>query len=93
MSVNDQAPSCVIAALCKLRGYNDVEDEVEEMRVEAKKQSSVKTFTLKQLLTTPDLKLPIIIAVIRQVAKLWSGLCPVGEMLQYISNIIIWLLI
>ena len=74
MSVNYQAPSCVIAALRKLRGYNDVEDEVEEMRVEARKQP----------LTTPDLKLPIIIAVICQVAQLWSGLCPVSDMLHYI---------
>ena len=57
-----------------LRGYQDVEDEVEEMRVEARKQSSVKTFTLKQLLTTPELKLPIIIAVICQVAQQWSGI-------------------
>lgn len=61
-------------ALQKLRGYHDVEDEIEEMRVEARKASSVKTFTLKQLLTTPDLKLPIIIAIVCQVAQQWSGI-------------------
>lgn len=61
-------------ALKKLRGYDDVEDEIEEMRVEARKASKIKTFTLKQLLTTPELKMPIIIAVVMQVAQQWSGI-------------------
>lgn len=61
-------------ALVKLRGYDDVEDELEEMRVEARQASRVESFTLKKLLTTPELKLPIIIAVLMQVAQQWSGI-------------------
>ncbi|KAL3861432.1 hypothetical protein ACJMK2_007466 [Sinanodonta woodiana] len=61
-------------ALRRLRGRNDVEDEIEEMRTEAKKASSIKQFTLKELLTTPELKLPIIIACLMQVAQQWSGI-------------------
>ena len=61
-------------ALIKLRGYSDVEDELEEMRAEARKASSLETFTLKKLLSTPELKLPIIIAVVMQVAQQWSGI-------------------
>ncbi|KAK3603513.1 hypothetical protein CHS0354_030370 [Potamilus streckersoni] len=61
-------------ALRRLRGRNDVENEIEEMRSEAKKASSIKQFTLKELLTTPELKLPIIIACLMQVAQQWSGI-------------------
>ncbi|XP_060565835.1 solute carrier family 2, facilitated glucose transporter member 1-like isoform X2 [Ruditapes philippinarum] len=61
-------------ALIKLRGYLDVEDELEEMRAEARKASSIETFTLKKLLSTPELKLPIIIAVVMQIAQQWSGI-------------------
>ncbi|XP_045161537.2 solute carrier family 2, facilitated glucose transporter member 5-like isoform X2 [Mercenaria mercenaria] len=60
--------------LVKLRGYSDVEDELEEMRVEARKASTVESFSLKKLLTTPELKLPIIIAVVVQIAQQWSGI-------------------
>ena len=68
-------------ALQKLRGYHDVNDEIEEMRIEARKASSVQTFTLKQLLTTPELKLPIIIACVSQVAQQWSGINAVSTLL------------
>ncbi|KAL4220891.1 Solute carrier 2 [Mactra antiquata] len=71
-------------ALIKLRGYNDVEDELEEMRIEARKASSIETFTIKQLLTTPELKLPIIIAVIMQVAQQWSGINAVMSFSSFI---------
>lgn len=70
-------------ALVKLRGYFDVEDELEEMRVEARKASSVESFTLKQLLSTPELKLPIIIAVVVQVAQQWSGINAVSIVVYF----------
>jgi SP family facilitated glucose transporter-like MFS transporter 1 len=64
----------VISALRKLRGYYDVEDEIDEMKVEARKSQSVQSFTLKQLLTTVDLRWPIIIACVLQVSQQWSGI-------------------
>ena len=47
--------------------------------MEARKQLSVKSFTLKQLLTTPELKLPLIIAIVCQVAQQWSGINAVSH--------------
>ena len=61
-------------------------DEIEEMRIEARKASSVQTFTLKQLLTTPELKLPIIIACVSQVAQQWSGINAVSSLLAQFSE-------
>ena len=49
-------------AMRRLRGYFDVEDEIEEMKVEARKSQSVQTYTLKQLLTAVDLRIPVFIA-------------------------------
>lgn len=61
-------------ALRKLRGYFDVEDEIDEMKVEARKSQSVESFTLKQLLTTVDLRWPVIIACVLQISQQWSGI-------------------
>lgn len=61
-------------ALRKLRGYFDVEDEIDEMKVEARKSQSVQSFTLKQLLTTVDLRWPVIIACVLQISQQWSGI-------------------
>ncbi|KAL8601881.1 hypothetical protein ACOMHN_020616 [Nucella lapillus] len=57
-----------------LRGTHNVEEEMEEMRVEARKSMGVENFSLKQLLTSPALKLPIIIACLLQVTQQWSGI-------------------
>ena len=65
---------CFLAALRKLRGYEDVEDEIDEMKVEARKQQSVKLFSIKQLLTAPDLRVPVIIACVGQISQQWSGI-------------------
>ncbi|XP_052082863.1 solute carrier family 2, facilitated glucose transporter member 1-like [Mytilus californianus] len=57
-----------------LRGYLDVEDEIDEMKVEARKSQSVKEFSLKELLTSPELRVPIIIACCLQIAQQFSGI-------------------
>ena len=54
-------------------------DEIDELRAEARHVRSQKTFRLKQLLTTPELKKPVIIAVVCQVAQQWSGINAVGD--------------
>ena len=60
--------------LRKFRGYLDVEDEIDEMKVEARKSQSVEEFSLKKLLTTPELRVPIIIACCLQIAQQFSGI-------------------
>ncbi|XP_041378149.1 solute carrier family 2, facilitated glucose transporter member 5-like [Gigantopelta aegis] len=62
------------ALLKKLRGYDNVEEELEEMRLEAKTSGGVRNFTLKELVTTPELRMPTIIACVSQVAQQWSGI-------------------
>ncbi|XP_046547084.1 solute carrier family 2, facilitated glucose transporter member 1-like [Haliotis rubra] len=61
-------------AMQKLRGYDNVEDEIDEMRMEAKKSGNAKNFTLKELLTTHDLRMPTLIACVGQVSQQWSGI-------------------
>lgn len=51
-----------------------MEDEIDEMKVEARKSQSVQSFTLKELLTTIDLRWPIIIACVLQISQQWSGI-------------------
>lgn len=62
-----------------MRGYFDVEDEIDEMKVEARKSQSVESFTLKQLLTTVDLRWPVIIACVLQISQQWSGINAVSQ--------------
>ncbi|XP_076085140.1 solute carrier family 2, facilitated glucose transporter member 5-like [Mytilus galloprovincialis] len=61
-------------AMKRLTGYSDVEDELDEMKAEASKQKSVKSFTLKQLLVAPELRLPVIIACALQAGQQASGI-------------------
>ena len=73
---------CFLTALRKLRGYEDVEDEIDEMKLESRKQQNVKQFSIKQLLTAPDLRVPVIIACVGQISQQWSGINAVS--CQYI---------
>ncbi|XP_071109749.1 solute carrier family 2, facilitated glucose transporter member 4-like [Haliotis cracherodii] len=61
-------------AMQKLRGYDNVEDEMGEMRAEAKKSRNARNFTLKDLLTTPELRMPTVIACVGQISQQWSGI-------------------
>ncbi|XP_050414501.1 solute carrier family 2, facilitated glucose transporter member 1 isoform X1 [Patella vulgata] len=61
-------------ALRKLRGYDDVEDEIEEMRIESKRSVSGTNFSMHQLLTTPELRFPTVVACLLQVTQQWSGI-------------------
>lgn len=68
-------------ALRKFRGYSHTDEDnelvyekIKEMKAELRKEALVKPMTLKQLLTTPELKRPIMIAVVCQVAQQWSGI-------------------
>lgn len=61
-------------ALIRFRGSHNVDEEMEEMRVESRKSVGVGNYSLKQLITSPALKLPIIIACILQVSQQWSGI-------------------
>ncbi|XP_005103578.2 solute carrier family 2, facilitated glucose transporter member 1 [Aplysia californica] len=61
-------------ALVKFRGSDNVSDEMEEMRLEASKSMGVKNYSLKELLTAPDLRMPVVIACVLQISQQWSGI-------------------
>lgn len=61
-------------ALVRFRGTHSVDEEMEEMRVESRKSVGVGNYTIKQLITSPALKLPLIIACVLQIAQQWSGI-------------------
>ncbi|XP_076472467.1 solute carrier family 2, facilitated glucose transporter member 3-like [Babylonia areolata] len=58
----------------RLRGTSYVEEEIEEMRVEGRKSMGVTNFTLKQLVTSPSLRLSVVIACVLQTTQQWSGI-------------------
>ena len=66
--------------MVSLRGTHNVDEEMEEMRVEARKSMGVTNFTIKQLVTSPALKLPIIIACLLQITQQWSGINAVSPL-------------
>ncbi|XP_065575624.1 solute carrier family 2, facilitated glucose transporter member 1-like [Artemia franciscana] len=61
-------------ALNWLRGTTKVEEEMEEMRAESAKQKLTTVVSLKEMLTNPCLKSPLIIAVMMQLAQQFSGI-------------------
>lgn len=84
-------------ALKSLRGYSDVEEEIDEMKVEARKSQSVESFSIKKLLTTPDLRIPVIMACVLQISQQWSGINAVMSFSSFMyknagvpTNVIEW---
>ncbi|GFO21975.1 hypothetical protein PoB_004848000 [Plakobranchus ocellatus] len=61
-------------ALARFRGTDNISDEIEEMRVEARRSVGVKNYTIKELVTTPELRMPVIIACVLQIGQQWSGI-------------------
>ena len=67
-----------ISALCKIRGTSvGVEEELEEMEQERKRESGEAkedSLSIKQLVMTSSLRLPLLIAVVLQVLQQLSGI-------------------
>ena len=64
----------VVAALKKLRNSLDIEDDIMEMRAEEQAQLAEAKITLFELVTSPTLKLPLLIAIIMQLSQQLSGI-------------------
>ena len=65
--------SISLLALKKLRNSADIEDDIMEMRAEEQAQMAESKITLYQLVTSPTLKFPLLIAVIMQLSQQLSG--------------------
>ncbi|XP_033642510.1 solute carrier family 2, facilitated glucose transporter member 5-like [Asterias rubens] len=74
--LNKNQPEKCRAALVKLRGDDDVDDEVAEMKEEAQKESSTQKVGMWSVLTLKDKtwKMPLIISVMLHAAQQLSGI-------------------
>ena len=63
-----------LLALKKLRNSIDIEDDIMEMRAEEQAQMAEAKITLFELVTSPTLKFPLLIAVIMQLSQQLSGI-------------------
>ena len=67
-------------ALQKLRGKEDVLSELDEMSKEARVLSATgEKFSTVQLFTKTELRKPLMIAIVVQIAQQWSGLNAVSQ--------------
>uniref|UniRef100_A0A4W6D8J0 Solute carrier family 2 member 3b n=1 Tax=Lates calcarifer TaxID=8187 RepID=A0A4W6D8J0_LATCA len=61
-------------ALVRLRGCEDVNDDIQEMREEGMKMAMEKKVTIPELFRSPKYRQPIIIAIVLQLSQQLSGI-------------------
>nr|QDF45859.1 glucose transporter 3b [Lateolabrax maculatus] len=61
-------------ALVRLRGYEDVSDDIQEMKEEGMKMAMEKKVTIPELFRSPNYRQPIIIAIVLQLSQQLSGI-------------------
>lgn len=75
-----QFVSCVIAALIKFRGTDDVELDMQEMRYEVENQSLVEYWSWKDLFQSKILRMPLLILCAAACCQQLSGINVVSEL-------------
>ena len=65
---------CFPPALKRLRQSRDIEDDIEEMRMEEIAQKNEAQMNVCQIFRCPSLRLPLVIAVIMQLSQQLSGI-------------------
>jgi SP family facilitated glucose transporter-like MFS transporter 1 len=63
-----------LSALTWLRGTIEVHDELDEMRAEYEQMKTMPTVTLKEMLTSSALRMPLIISCMMMLAQQLSGI-------------------
>lgn len=71
-------------ALVRLRGCEDVNDDIQEMKEEGMKMALEKKVTILELFRSPNYRQPIIIAIILQLSQQLSG---INAVFYYSTNI------
>ena len=74
----------LIAALKKLRNSTDIEDDIDEMRAEEQAQRAEAKITMLELVKSPTLRLPLVIAIVMQLSQQLSGINAVSIALSNI---------
>lgn len=75
-------------ALVRLRGCEDVSDDIQEMKEEGMKMAMEKKVTIPELFRSPAYRQPIIIAIILQLSQQLSGINAVSRLQLPQCNII-----
>eukprot|EP00095_Tigriopus_kingsejongensis_P005478 maker-scaffold491_size156641-snap-gene-0.27 protein:Tk05478 transcript:maker-scaffold491_size156641-snap-gene-0.27-mRNA-1 annotation:"glucose transporter isoform x" len=73
-------------ALKKLRNSTDIDDDIEEMRTEELAQRAEAKINICELLRSPSLRLPLLIAVVMQLSQQLSG---INAVFYYSTNLFI----
>ena len=68
-----------ILALKKLRNSTDIEDDIDEMRAEEQAQRAEAKITMLELVRSPTLRLPLVIAIVMQLSQQLSGINAVSK--------------
>lgn len=71
--------SRVFAALVRLRGSEDVSDDIQEMREEGMKMAMEKKVSILELFRSRNYRQPIIIAIVLQLSQQLSGINAVSK--------------
>ncbi|XP_063978616.1 glucose transporter type 1 isoform X5 [Diachasmimorpha longicaudata] len=61
-------------ALRRLRGSNQVEEDIDEMRAEERAQQAESTIKMSELICSPTLRAPLVIGVVMQLSQQLSGI-------------------
>lgn len=69
----------LFVALVRLRGTEDVDDDIKEMKEEGRKMAMEKKVTILELFRSPNYRQPIIIAIILQLSQQLSGINAVSR--------------
>jgi len=61
-------------ALKRFRATSNVEDDIEEMRAEQRAHAQEERISMLQLIRSPTLRMPLLIAVVMQLSQQLSGI-------------------
>jgi len=73
-------------ALRRLRNTNNIEDDIEEMRAEEQAQQAESKITMFELIRSPTLRMPLLIAIVMQLSQQLSG---INAVFYYSTNLFI----
>ena len=64
----------ILSALSWLRNTTNVHDDMEEMQNEAEAMKLVPAVSLREILTNPTLRIPLVISLMMMLAQQFSGI-------------------
>lgn len=84
-------PEICVPALMKLRGTEDVSEDMQEMKDESQQMMREKKVTIPELFRSPMYRQPILVAIMLQLSQQLSGINAVSHMTQERHRSVVWL--